>query len=1299
MATGLIWDLLAKDQASPTFLRVAGAADKAAASTARAQKGVANWTAASARAGAKLTKSLTLPLVAVAGLSIKSAMSFQQATNVYVTAAGESAKNLGIVRDGIKKVAVETGTSIKNLTDAEYIAEKAHLRGAAGIAVLAAAAKGAREENANLSDVMQAMTSIMASYHLPATRAVSVMNALKTGAGSAKVTMEAYSQSLSTVIPVASAAGIGLDQLLGAESTLTQHGTTADEATQELANTIRNLQAPNNVAISAMNQLGIASVNVSKNLGKRGLTGTLEYIESKLPKSGLVYLTTMKRMEAGTADLTAMQSKMSPTLAKLSKQYLDGSIGLSDYRKTYRGMGAESAAQGTAFEALSKKVLGYNDNIKNGTPAQKTMAAELKAIFGGATGLNTVLQLGAGNLAGFKGRVDAVGASLHDSTGEVEGWTSTQKLAAVQADIAKQKLHVLGIEIGAALLPVFNHLVGGVSKAVGWFENLSGTDKKIIGWSAVVVGALGPILSIGSRIGLAAGSLARFSGASVTTASTVARSTQKITTAIAGIGIAYAGIQKGGTTGGIMAALGGGLTGASIGSFFGPLGTAIGGVTGAVAGLGTEVLNGTGLWHDHSKAAQAALAAEKAYVGQLTAAIDTDNGALGANLKLAVTKQLQNKGILDEAQKLGINLATVVNAAIGKGGAGPALSKMLLSKEKSNLGQGLSILKGAGAAAPQTALATLASGNLDLSQIRNANGDVIKLTASQKAHLVTVAKVAAEYYTLIGALKGQNIDVLHAKKTADQYAHALNDDRIQSGAFTAQLEAFRKHTTIAEDATGQLTESLSKSTVVGEHNRTTLASLADAAEVDAERTLASALAHGKSLPAALKTADGALAANVKSIEKTATAAGFNKGQVAAMIAKYAHIPKSLVTKLTKKGVTPAELQAIIDKYNHIPRSVTTQLRTVVSTTTKGNLASTYHSQVPGRASGGGLPEGVSSVGERGAELAIKRGNHVDILSHPQAKAYLAATGMKAPGFAGGTITHSGKDYIYGGTRYASLRAAENAQNRASTAASKAQLAGAQGVVHDVALLNSAFRETSSQIRTTTNALQASAKAAGASSRVLSAMGVDASRLATMANRGAGIAARLGSPAAGSTAYDRLATAQGNYSGERSNVAGGIVGQMDLTQAGPLGIAATVAGQVNSTRAFLAHLKTLKARGLDATDLDQLAQKGPAGAGAAVSQLLGMSAGQLATIGRERAQLNTLGGQVGTLAAQGVYGAARATAEKQVDALLKQQKENTKEMQALTAELKKQASRIPVVHVYIDGKHLTAGQARALARQR
>jgi hypothetical protein len=73
----LVWDLIARDNASPAFTRVAASADKAAVSTERAavgtERAAAATHAASARiasAGAALTKGITVPFLAVAGVSL-----------------------------------------------------------------------------------------------------------------------------------------------------------------------------------------------------------------------------------------------------------------------------------------------------------------------------------------------------------------------------------------------------------------------------------------------------------------------------------------------------------------------------------------------------------------------------------------------------------------------------------------------------------------------------------------------------------------------------------------------------------------------------------------------------------------------------------------------------------------------------------------------------------------------------------------------------------------------------------------------------------------------------------------------------------------------------------------------------------------------------------------------------------------------------------------------------------------------------------------------------------------------------
>ncbi|MGW4042942.1 phage tail tape measure protein [Streptomyces sp. NPDC004721] len=432
---------------------------------------------------AKMGRSVSLIGAGVAVASTKMAGDFQAETMVLHTAAGETLDNLGKVRKGILDIASGTGTGWRNLTDGMYQVEKAGYRGAEGLKVLKAAAQGAREENAHLDTVTNAMTSVMASYHLSANDSVRVMNALKTAAGEGKMTMEQFSSSLSTVLPIASANKISLEEVTGALATLTQHGTSAREGTQELASTIRSLASPNNVAVQEMQRFGLSATDVSTKLGKRGLTGTLDLLSttvlSKMGKDGTVLMNAFNDTKQAAHDADVMIKAMPKSIQGLAKSYSSGSITLGEWRKKLKGLPPEQANLLAQYSNLQNKTHGFNDALKRGGPAAKTYTEAIRKMAGGAIGLNTTLQLTGENTEGFKERVKKVGESFHNASKDVEGWEETQKLFNVQMDKAKQTIQVLMIEIGTKLIPV-------VTKIVEWF----GRHKDVAVALAAVIGGV-----------------------------------------------------------------------------------------------------------------------------------------------------------------------------------------------------------------------------------------------------------------------------------------------------------------------------------------------------------------------------------------------------------------------------------------------------------------------------------------------------------------------------------------------------------------------------------------------------------------------------------------------------------------------------------------------------------------------------------------------------------------------------------------------------------------------------------------
>ncbi|RCH70433.1 phage tail tape measure protein [Streptomyces sp. SDr-06] len=451
--------------------------------------------------------------VGVAVVSVKMAGDFQASMQKLVTTAGESQANLGKVSQGVKDIAVQTGTSTKSLADGMYMVESAGFHGADGLKVLSAAAQGARAEQAPLAEVSNAVTSALKSYHLPASAAVQITNQMVAAVGHGKMTFSEFSSSLSTVLPIASSAHLGFDQVGGAIATLTNHGTSAREATQELAFSIRSLQAPNNVAVQEMQRLGLSSVDVSTHLGQRGLTGTIQMLQQAVLQhmgpAGTVLLNAFNTSKQAAADATAMISQMPPSLQKLAQSYASGSLSVTEWKKQIKALPVDQANLANQFATLENKSKGFNTQLKSGGPAEQTYNDAMKKMMGGATGLNTALMLGGENMGDFKNNVAAVGKAGQGAGKNIEGWDKTQKTFNVQMGQLKERVEVAGITIGTKLIPIVSSVIGFFTKHKTITEGLAVAIGVVLTGAVVkfIAGALSPLVKAVSGISTVIGKI------------------------------------------------------------------------------------------------------------------------------------------------------------------------------------------------------------------------------------------------------------------------------------------------------------------------------------------------------------------------------------------------------------------------------------------------------------------------------------------------------------------------------------------------------------------------------------------------------------------------------------------------------------------------------------------------------------------------------------------------------------------------------------------------------------------------
>lgn len=410
-------------------------------------------------------------VLAIGAAAVYGAVEWEKQMTLLQTATGETASNIKLVSDGLLNLGATTGAPVKKLAEGMFYAEKAGYRGAAGINVMKAAAQGASGEGADLAIVTKALTTVMTTYNIPASQAATAMSKLERAAGLSKTSVQSFSDSLGTVLPIAYTAGLSFEEVGAAIATLTSHGTSARAATFDLGNMFRNLQVPLGPAQKLMQQLGIDSLDLSKNLGKRGLAGTMDIVMQAIGRSssdGMVMLDSFKRSKMAGQDLRVMFNHMPAPVKALSSHLLDGSITMKKYMTASNKLPPQQAVMARQFRTLYAQSNGFNDSIKAGGPAALTTAAALKTMFGGQVGLRTALMLTGTSAEAFADRTANIGTQVMDANGNVSTWHETMGTAATKLGMLKGELSKTGVAIGTDLLPALLAVAHFFQRSVAW---------------------------------------------------------------------------------------------------------------------------------------------------------------------------------------------------------------------------------------------------------------------------------------------------------------------------------------------------------------------------------------------------------------------------------------------------------------------------------------------------------------------------------------------------------------------------------------------------------------------------------------------------------------------------------------------------------------------------------------------------------------------------------------------------------------------------------------------------------------
>lgn len=405
-------------------------------------------------------KQLTILGAAAAVVAVgttKMAGDFQSVTQKLVSSAGEMESNLDMVRKGILKLSSQTGYSADEMANAMYKIESGGQHGASGLKVLQAAAEGARAEQADMTTVADAVTSALTDYHLTADSAATVTSKLVAATASGKMTFEELSRSLASVLPVASANHVSLNDILGDMASMTTHGMTAQRTTQNLADAIRHMAAPTATQAKEFALLGTNVEQVQANLGTKGLSGTIEDLTNRIqqrmgPQARAVIL------KLGDA-----LSGLDPKVQELGKQLMAGTINAQDYAMQAKGLPPILQGQASQFATLAKSTHSIGHEQMTGAQVMQTYSGAVRAAMGDATGMNVALMLTGENTKTTTNAIKAVSGATTEAGNHVKGWAGIQQTFNQKMAEAHQSFHNLGIEVGTIFLPV-------ATKALSFFS-------------------------------------------------------------------------------------------------------------------------------------------------------------------------------------------------------------------------------------------------------------------------------------------------------------------------------------------------------------------------------------------------------------------------------------------------------------------------------------------------------------------------------------------------------------------------------------------------------------------------------------------------------------------------------------------------------------------------------------------------------------------------------------------------------------------------------------------------------------
>ena len=239
-----------------------------------------------ATVGKKMSVMLNAPIAAIGAGSFKLYKDYESVVTQIVSLTDISKEAYSTLEGDIKRIAEETGTSLKDVAEGFYFIASSGFEGAAAIDILEKSTKAAAAGLGSASDISQLLTSVLSAYgeeNIDAAKATDVLiRTVKDG----KAEASDLATSLGRVLPVASQLGIKFDEVAAAVSGLTLIGMEAPEAVTATRGVLMQMLHMTQQGKDALLEMGTSYDELYTTLKTKGFLPFLQEIDALISRFG-----------------------------------------------------------------------------------------------------------------------------------------------------------------------------------------------------------------------------------------------------------------------------------------------------------------------------------------------------------------------------------------------------------------------------------------------------------------------------------------------------------------------------------------------------------------------------------------------------------------------------------------------------------------------------------------------------------------------------------------------------------------------------------------------------------------------------------------------------------------------------------------------------------------------------------------------------------------------------------------------------------------------------------------------------